>query len=396
MELSISKKDLLRGLARTHAVADRKSSMPILSNVLLGADEAGVLRFAATDLYLAVSASAEAKVKRAGSVALSARTLFDIVKNLPEGEVKLALDKNHAVQLRSGKIKFRIPGMPGEDFPPLPSAGESAFAELDAQSLAQLIALTQYSMSTDDTRPHLSGTLFEVDANGARMVTTDGHRLSKAEVKAKMGASFTMLVPGKGIAELKRLIEDVRSDKARDKGVEPTAPGQQRGVPGSSGATPLGKATLGVATVGGNAFFRGPDVVLSVKLADEQFPPYGKVIPSSHSRRVVVARELLTDALKRISLVASDKSGGVRLVIEAGKLEIISENPDVGEGSEELDVDFTGEKLSIGFNAKYLLDALSAVPEDEVALELGGELDPGVVKPVGTTEFVGVIMPMRI
>jgi DNA polymerase-3 subunit beta len=383
MELSISKKDLLRGLARTHAVADRKSSMPILSNVLLGADEAGVLRFAATDLYLAVSASAEAKVKRAGSVALSARTLFDIVKNLPEGEVKLALDKNHAVQLRSGKIKFRIPGMPGEDFPPLPSAGESTFAELDAGSLAQLIALTQYSMSTDDTRPHLSGTLFEVDANGARMVTTDGHRLSKAEVKAKTAASFTMLVPGKGIAELKRLIEDVKSDRSREKG-----------VPGES--APPAKATLGVATLGGNAFFRGPDVVLSVKLADEQFPPYSKVIPSSHSRRVVVARELLTDALKRISLVASDKSGGVRLVIEAGRLEIISENPDVGEGSEELDVDFTGEKLSIGFNAKYLLDALSAVPEDEVALELGGELDPGVIKPVGTTEFVGVIMPMRI
>jgi DNA polymerase-3 subunit beta len=383
MELSISKRDLLRGLARTHAVADRKSSMPILSNVLLGADESGVLRFAATDLYLAVSASSEAKVKRGGSVALSARTLFDIVKNLPEGEVKLALDKNHAVQLRSGKIKFRIPGMPGEDFPPLPSAGETAFAELDAGSLAQLIALTQYSMSTDDTRPHLSGTLFECDPNGARMVTTDGHRLSKSEVKSKTGASFTMLVPGKGIAELKRLIEDVKSDKARDKGL-------------AGESAPPAKATLGVATVGGNAFFRGPDVVLSVKLADEQFPPYGKVIPQSHSRRVVVARELLVDALKRISLVASDKSGGVRLVIEAGRLEITSENPDVGEGSEELDVDFTGDKLSIGFNAKYLLDALSAVPEDEVALELGGELDPGVVKPVGNTDFVGVIMPMRI
>jgi DNA polymerase-3 subunit beta len=385
MELSISKKDLLRGLARTHAVADRKSSMPILSNVLLGADESGLLRFAATDLYLAVSASSEAKVKRGGSVALSARTLFDIVKNLPEGEVKLALDKNHAVQLRSGKIKFRIPGMPGEDFPPLPSAGESTFAELDAQSLAQLIALTQYSMSTDDTRPHLSGTLFEVDANGARMVTTDGHRLSKAEVRGKMAASFTMLVPGKGIAELKRLIEDVRSDKSKG----------ALAAEGAASPAPQ-KATLGVAMVGGNAFFRGPDVVLSVKLADEQFPPYSKVIPQSHSRRVVIARELLVDALKRISLVASDKSGGVRLVIEAGKLEIISENPDVGEGSEELDVDFTGEKLAIGFNAKYLLDALSAVPEDEVALELGGELDPGVVKPVGSTEFVGVIMPMRI
>ncbi len=375
MELSISKKDLLRGLSRTHAVADRKSSMPILSNVLLSADEDGTLRFAATDMYLAVNASAEAKVKRAGSVAISARTLFDIVKNLPEGEVKLALDKNHAVQLRSGKIKFRIPGMPGEDFPPLPSPGEATFANLDAQVLGQLIALTQYSMSNDDTRPHLSGALFESDGNVVRMVTTDGHRLSKAEAPAKGAATFTMLVPQKGVLELKRLLEDVRNDKSKA--------AEER-------------VTVSVASLGGNAFFRGHDVQLSVKLADEQFPPYSKVIPQSHSRRVVAARELLVDSLKRISLVASDKSGGVRLILEPGKLEIVSENPDVGEGSEELDVDFAGEKVAIGFNARYLLEALSALPDDEVALELGGELDPGVIKPALDQRFIGVIMPMRI
>ncbi len=375
MELSISRKDLLRGLARTHGVADRKSSMPILSNILLSADEDGTLRFAATDMYLAVNASAEAKVKRPGSVAISARTLFDIVKNLPEGEVKLALDKNHAIQLRSGKIKFRIPGMPGEDFPPLPSPGEATFADLDAQALSQLIALTQYSMSNDDTRPHLSGTLFESDGNVVRMVTTDGHRLSKAEAPAKGAAKFTMLVPLKGVLELKRLLEDLRNDKS--KGSEE-------------------RVTVSVASLGGNAFFRGPDMQLSVKLADEQFPPYAKVIPQSHSRRVIAARELLVDSLRRISLVASDKSGGVRLILEPGKLEIVSENPDVGEGSEELDVDFAGEKVAIGFNAKYLLDALSALPDDEVALELGGELDPGVIKPALDQRFIGVIMPMRI
>jgi DNA polymerase-3 subunit beta len=372
MELSISKRDFLRGLNRTHAVADRKSSMPILSNVLLSADEEGHLRLLATDLYLAVNAHVEASVKRPGSVALSARTLFEIVKNLPEGEVKISVDKNHAMQLRSGKIKFRIPGMPGEDFPPLPSPGSNAFSEIDAAVLAQLIVLTQYSMSSDDTRPHLAGTLFECDGKLARMVTTDGHRLSKAEAAVEGAASFSMLVPQKGVAELKRLIEDVRGEKKSE------------------------RVTLGVANVGGSAFFRGNDVLLSVKLADEQFPPYAKVIPQSSSRRVVAARELLVDSLKRISLVASDKSGGVRFILEAGKLEIVSENPDVGEGSEELEVDFAGEKLAIGFNARYLLEALSALPDDEVALELGGELDPGVIKPVGDTRFVGVIMPMRI
>ncbi len=389
MELSISKKDFLRGLARTHAVADRKSSMPILSNVLLSADDAGLLRFAATDLYLAVSASAEASVKRPGTVALSARTLFEIVKNLPEGEVKLALDKQHAVQLRCGKIKFRIPGMPGEDFPALPSPGESGFAEFDVNVLSQLISLTQYSMSSDDTRPHLAGALFECDGKCVRMVTTDGHRLSKAEAPFDAPGGFAMLVPQKGIAELRRLLEDVKSER------RPPAT-ERGGEKAERGKLAEERITVGVATVGGNAFFRGQDVQLSVKLADEQFPPYAKVIPQSHSRRVVASRELLVDSLRRISLVASDKSGGVRLSLEPGKLEIVSENPDVGEGSEELEVDFAGEKVAIGFNARYLLEALSALPDDEVALELGGDLDPGVIKPVAGAHFVGVIMPMRI
>ena len=233
-------------------------------------------------------------------------------------------------------------------------------------------------MSSDETRPHLSGALFEGDGKVVRMVTTDGHRLSKAEFKHGEGApmlNFAMLIPSKGVSELRRMVDEVRGDaKAGDSGV----------------------ATISVATAGGNAFFSHGEVLLSVKLADEQFPPYAKVIPSSQSRRVVVSRTLLTEALRRISLVANDKSGAVRFGIEPGMLKLTSENPDVGEGSEEIDVDFAGEPVEIGFNARYFLDALSALTEDEVVLEVGGALDPGVVRPVGPTEFIGVIMPMRI
>ncbi|MFW6050626.1 MAG: DNA polymerase III subunit beta [Myxococcota bacterium] len=378
MELTISKKDFLRGLARTHAVADRKSSMPILSNVLLSAEGTESLRLAATDLYLGISAEAPAKVGKGGSVAVSARTLFDIVKNLPEGEVRLQVGENQAAQLECGKVRYKIPGMPGDDFPPLPSPGEAEFAQIDAGVLGDLIALTQYSMSTDDTRPHLAGALFEGDGKVVRMVTTDGHRLSKAERKMGEGApmlNFSMLIPHKGVSELRRIIEDARA----------AAKGEEGPLP------------LGIATTGGNAFFRREDIRLSIKLADEQFPPYAKVIPQQQSRRVTAHRGALVEALRRISLVASDKSGGVRLSIEPGLLRITSENPDVGEGSEELDVDFAGEPLVIGFNAKYLLDALGGLTEDEVAIELSGELDPGVIKPVGSEyDFVGVIMPMRI
>ncbi len=375
MELTISKKSFLRGLARTHGVADRKSSMPILSNILLTAEEDGTLRLSATDLYLGVSAIVKADVKEPGVLAVSARTLFDIVKNLPEGEVTWTVGENQAAEIRCGKVRYKIPGMPGDDFPPLPNPGDTEFADIDANLLGNLIAHTQFSMSSDDTRPHLAGALFEGDGKVVRMVTTDGHRLSKAEVKQGDGATmlnFSMLVPNKGISELKRLIEDSKADKEK-------------------------KPTVAICTTGGNAFFKREDIQLSVKLADEQFPPYAKVIPSQKGNKVRMGRNQIIEALRRISLVANDKSGGVRLQIVAGSLKITSENPDVGEGSEELDIDYAGDDVTIGFNARYLLDALSCLTSDDVCLEISGELDPGVVKPESEdVDFVGVIMPMRI
>ncbi|MBX3250058.1 MAG: DNA polymerase III subunit beta [Myxococcales bacterium] len=384
MELTIQQRDFLKGLARTQGVADRKSSMPILSNVLLSAEGPDRLRFAATDLYLGVSAVVPAAIRKGGTIAIAARTLFDIVRQLPEGEVTLVVGQNQAVTLSVGKIKYKIPGLPGEDFPPLPNPGEAAWATLDAWLLGELIGLTSYSMSSDDTRPHLAGSLFEGDGKLVRMVTTDGHRLSKAEAKLGETSSmlnFSMLVPHKGVAELKRVIEDAKADAK--------AAGKEGGD---------ASAHLDVATTAGNAFFRRGDLMLSVKLADEQFPPYSKVIPQSATKRVVALRSKLVEALKRISLVANDKSGGVQLHVAEGVLRIVSQNPDVGEGMEEVDVDYAGDGLGIGFNAKYLLDALGALSHDEVALELSGELDPGIIRPVGEgpVDFVGVIMPMRI
>ncbi len=376
MELSISKKNFLRGLARTHGVADRKSSMAILSNILLLTEGKNRLRLAATDLYLGVSATVEATIAKSGTVAVSARTLFDIVKNLPDGEVTLSVGANHAAEIRCGKVRYKIPGMPGEDFPLLPSAKDAQFSKLSADVLGELVSLTQYSMSSDDTRPHLAGALFEGDAKLVRMVTTDGHRLSKAEAKleGETPLSFSMLVPNKGVQELKRLIEDMKADKTNPDAVE-----------------------IEVTSSGGNAFFRRDGIQLSVKLADEQFPPYAKVIPQHQDRRVRIVRSRFIEALRRIALVANDKSGGVRLQIEPGIMRIGSENPDVGEGSEEIEIDFAGNPVTIGFNARYLLDVLGALTDDEVALELSGELDPGVIRPVAEhRQFVGVIMPMRI
>jgi DNA polymerase-3 subunit beta len=210
------------------------------------------------------------------------------------------------------------------------------------------------------------------------MVTTDGHRLSKADRRLREGLmlNFSMLIPSKGIAELRRLIESAKAEK---------------------GSKEEGGPQISIASDAGNAFFKREGVMLSVKLADEQFPPYAKVIPQGQDKRVVVSRKLMIESLKRMMLVSSDKSGGVRLMISPGSLRIVSESPEIGEGSEELDVDYAGAPLTIGFNAKYINEVLGALADDDVAFELAGELDPGVIKPAGEqTLFVGVIMPMRI
>ncbi|MCC7542159.1 MAG: DNA polymerase III subunit beta, partial [Deltaproteobacteria bacterium] len=350
MELTISKRDFVRGLARTHGVADRKSSMPILSNVLLTTEGPTSLRFASTDLYISTSSITPAEVKKGGSVALGARVLFDIVKALPEGDVKLVVGDQHAARIACGKVQYRIVGMPGEDFPALPDPGRATFSDVDAAALGDLIAKTSFSMSTDETRPHLSGALFEGEGKLLRMVTTDGHRLSKAERKVESAAmlNFDMLLPHKGVGELRRLLDDLVGGKGESKPI------------------------VSVAVSGGNAFFKCDSVLLSAKLVEAKFPPYGQVIPNGFERRVIVGRAGLVEALRRIALVASDRAGGVRLKLAPGKISVSSENPDVGEGSEELEVDYAGGELNIGFNARYLLDALSALGEDDIAIELSG------------------------
>ena len=379
MQLVIKRKDMLRSLARTHTIADRKSSMPILSNVLISTEGPKTVRLAATDLYISITSLAPAEVKMGGTVAVPARTLFDIVRNLPEGDVTINVVENNAFEILSGKVRFKIPGMPGEDFPSLPIVKDGGFAELTMDVVGKLVTLTHYAMSTDETRPHLSGAMLEGDGKQVRMVATDGHRLSKAEHKLSEGEgmlNFRMLVPAKGIGELKRMVdEESRTDRSKE-----------------DDASNL----IGVTTSGGNAFFRREDVILSVRLSEEDFPPYANVIPQSNDKKVFIARTLLIDALRRISLLAKEKTGVVHFVLTSGNLVIKSENPELGEGLEEIDVDYAGEDLEIGFNARYLIDVLSAVAEENVVLELNGELDPGMIRPDGITDFVGVVMPMRI
>lgn len=370
MEFTIAKRDFVRGLARTQSIAERKSSMPILSNVLVVAEGASTIRLSATDLAVGVSGAYTADVKSSGSIALGARTLFDIVRALPEEPIHLAVSSTLSAELRCGRSRFRMVGMPGVDFPSLPDAGKVEFTTVPSALVLELVQKTSAAMSQDETRPHLAGALFEGDGKILRMVTTDGHRLTKAERKIDGSGMlhFSMLVPLKGVSELKRLAEDA-------------------------------EGAIGIGTDGSHAFFRreGAEVTLmSVKLVEAAFPPYEQVIPRGHDRVVIAPRPELMEALRRVSLVSQERSLGVKLALDAGKLVVSTENPEIGDASEELDVDYAGTPVTLGFNAKYLIDALSAVDDAEVRMELSKELDPGVLRNVSGDALLAVVMPMRI
>jgi DNA polymerase-3 subunit beta len=380
MELVAPKKNLLRLLQRCQGVADKKSTMPVLANVHLDA-RGHLLHVAATDLFLSVSGSLEAEIAKPGAVAVPARDLFERVRHMPDGPIQFAVGEGSATTLKAlgTARRYTLHGLPGRDFPPLPQPTEGAASfELPVEALSQLIARTHFSISTDETRAYLNSALFECRAGRVRMVTTDGHRLSKAEIVVDgLKAETTMLVPHKAVVELRKLLDEVTEER---------------------GDTPVS-----ILQAGPSAFFRLLGVQLSVKLVDAQFPPYDAVIPALTDRAVRTPRVPFGDALRAVSLAASERTGGVKLALSKGTLRISSESPESGAGFDEITVDYTGPELAVGFNAKYILDVLGAIDDDEVTLGLSGELDPAVLKPAGSDpagtprdDYIAVVMPMRI
>lgn len=384
MLVTVSKKDLLRTLARCQGVADRKSTMPVLGNVLVEVDGPDQLRLAATDLYLAVSGKIHANVSKGGSIAVGARELFERVKMMPDGQISITTtDSSRAtIQAVGSARRYTLHGIPGDDFPSLPQPEPSApELTLGVDTLSALINATHFSISTDETRLHLNSALFEWDGDRVRMVTTDGHRLSKMEFNVPgRSATATMLIPLKGVLELKRLCDEAIAETGK-------------GDP--SGNVP----TLTMVQSGPNAFFQLAGFQFSVKLVDAQFPPYGQVIPETTERAIRAPRLALADALKAVSLAASDRTGGVKLTLSKDKMRFESESPESGEGFDEVPCEYGGSDVMIGFNARYFLDVLAAVADEEVVLGISGELDPAILKPASesaTSQYLAVIMPMRI
>ncbi len=369
MKIRMSAEDLQKALYRAQGIVDRKATMPVLANVLLHAvnGEDGRLVLLATDLEIGLRDEHEAKVEEAGRVTVPAKHLLDIVRSLPQGEVTLRRLSNDRVEITSGKAKFRLVGASAEDFPALPDVEQVSMVELPADVLGEMLEKTYYAVSTDETRYNLNGVYMERRGDRARLVATDGHRLALIErsVGGELSIDRGVIVPRKGLSEMRRLL------------------GEKPG-------------TVSIGFSGTNCVFKTENLVLVMRLIDGQFPDYEQVIPASGKNPVTVEREILLAALKRVRLVSGERAPSVRIKVVDGVLTVFSENPDLGEASEEIEVDYDGPELGVGFNANYLVDVLSVLSDEKVELDVSDELAPGIIRPEKDEAYTAVVMPMRI
>lgn len=375
MEFSVKKFDLLRELELTQGVVERKTTIPILSNLLVEAT-GGRLTITATDLEISICTSCEAKVKKDGAGTIPAKKLFELVRLLPDGEIRFKLLENHWIQITADKKHYKLVGMSKDNFPALPNFPQ-ALVKIPTGLLADVIAKTTFAISLEESRYTLNGALLVIKPSSITMVATDGHRLAMVETDHKFdgfSAETRVLVPKKAMTEIQRLAGDSNGEGVAEFGQDES-----------------------------HLFFQfGPRLLTSRKLTG-QFPNYEAVLPRDVNKTVVIERGELQDALRRVSQLADQRSRAVKFVLAKEGVEISASSPEYGEAKEAIDKEFKGDPITIGFNAQYLLDFLGATPEGPISFELKDDQSAGQLRPLpgeadsaAASRYRYVVMPMRI
>lgn len=372
MKVTVERAELLKSLSHVYRVVERRTTIPILANVLVRADK-GRLSLKATDLDLEVIDSVAAEVAPGGATTVPAHMFYDIVRKLPDGAqiVIEGTGERAVLTIRAGRSRFTLQTLPESDFPDL-AAGEMTHSfSLPAGDLKRLIDKTQFAISTEETRYYLNGIYLHTVGSGAnatlRAVATDGHRLAQVELPLPEGAAGMpgVIVPRKTVAEVQRLIE-------------------------------TGEGEIKIELSTGKIRFSIGDVVLMSKLIDGTFPDYGRVIPLNNDKALVVDKKDFEAAVDRVSTVSSERGRAVKLSITGGRLTLSVTNPDSGSATEELEVDYDAEPLDIGFNSRYLLDIAAQIEGEIAVLKLADPGSPTLIQDKDAKGALYVLMPMRV
>jgi DNA polymerase III subunit beta len=371
MELVVRKTDLLRELQLFQGIVERKNTIPILANVLIEANGEEV-KLLATDLEVGLRSRCAATVAKSGALTLPAKKLYEIIKALPETDVRIEEDRS-GVKVAADRFDSRMQTLPREDFPTLPEAAGGSRVTLPREVLKQMVAKTQFAITGEDTRYFLNGALFILKPDGMTLVATDGHRLALVSVprQAATGRAETeeerVILPRKTLLELGRLVAEGEGDIGYERGEN-------------------------------HLFFEVAGRLLISRMIDGQFPAFERVIPKSNDKRVEFDRDRLISAVRRVALLSNERSRAVKFAMDRNRVEIASSSPEFGEAKEVVVVDYTETPVTICFNAQYVLDFLAVVETDTVALEFKDEMSQAVMKPVGAEgyDYTYVIMPMRI
>lgn len=367
MEVRISRDVFLNAVHKVQGIVEPKGAMPILSHLHLSAEKDKIY-LRATDLEIGTLGTYPANVTAEGAVTLNARKLFDIIRELPNEEIYIKKEENNWITLKCGKSKFRLPGLAPEDYPAMLEYSDKVIIEFDGKILKEMIRKTFFSISPDESRQALNGLLLETEGDSATLVGTDGHRLAMisrpVNSKAGKGGKAGFLLPKKALSELMMLLEDDEKFCF------------------SSHENHL-------------AFIHGTQVIVSRKI-DGKFPNYRQVIPAGNPLKAQANREDLTHALKRVALLADEKSKMVRFEIQKGSLTLVSDNTDLGAAVEEVAIDYEGEEVSIGLNAKYVLDILNVMDVEAVTLNLKDQNHSCLFTSVNDDQYKSIVMPMRL
>jgi DNA polymerase III subunit beta len=368
MNLTITKEQISHGLQSVQNVVSTRTTLPILSNVLLKAD-GNRLEMTATDLDVTITCSVEATVKKSGATTMPVKKLFGIVRELTNPEIELETDDKNVTSLRSGSSFFKIRGLGAEEFPPPPKFKEDKKVVLPQDKIRSMLRKTSFAISTDESRYVLNGIYMMLKEHKLTMVATDGRRLAlvdeEVDVADKSQGEF--IVPAKAVNELNRLLQE--------------------------------KGEVEIRYTDNQAAFslkdeKGFSILIVTKLIEGSYPNYRQVIPGETKERISLAREEFMHALRRAEIMTSEKQNSVKLNFTKNNLAITANSPDVGEARETLAINYKGKDMAIAFNPGYVIDPLNALNTDEVFLELIDELSPGVLKINGP--FLYVVMPMRL